>query len=167
MASSGWKQLRGTQSTGIGMYIGPAAAVAFFNNFDWGRRPECYLLPKATEVLDAFLPLLQKLIESGPCLYVAMATLNLLEVAPQREQLPLMLSALKALLAHYPRDRKLWVDYGIGPRTCEWLGTLLRQHPSTFSAGQAVRADLDNALASLVALGLAESRQLEAALAET
>src|SRR3954449_597091 len=75
-----------------------------------GGAPKCYLLEQAISRLDGFLPVLQRLVESGPSLFVALANLNLLEVAPRSDQLPYMVTAVAAWLARYADDRTFWVD---------------------------------------------------------
>ena len=163
MASSGWKRLRGSAS--IEMHIGPAIAVLFFNDQGFAQPPKCYLLPKGIDRLDPFLPVLEKLVDSGPSLFVAVATLNLLEVSPRSTHLPFIVAAAKAWLGSYPNDTDFWVDNGIGRRVCVWIEEVRHQEPALLDTDEAVRFDVDRLLAALISLGVADARRLEEALA--
>ena len=93
MATSGWQHLAGNRSSSIERHIGPAIAVLFFNVYGFAAPAQCYLLPNGIDRLDAFLPLLEQLIEHGPSLFVAFVTLNLLEVSPRSAHLPFLVTA--------------------------------------------------------------------------
>jgi hypothetical protein len=95
MASSGWKRLGGSRSASIEIHIGPAIAVLFFNDYGFAQPSKCYLLSKGVDRLDSFLPVLEKLVQSGPSLFVAVVTLNLLEVSPKSAHLPFLIAAAK------------------------------------------------------------------------
>lgn len=166
MASSGWKRLGGSRDTSIEMHIGPAIAVLFFNDYDFAQPAKCYLLQKAFERLPPFLLLLEKLVESGPSLFVAVVTLNLLEVSPQAAHLPFFIKAAMTWLGSYPNDRDFWVDYGIGRRVCLWIEEVRRQDPALLDPDQGVRSDVDLLLSALISLGAADARRLEEALAK-
>ena len=126
---------------------------------------KCYLLPKAVDRLDPFLPVLEKLVESGPSLFVAIVTLNLLEVSPRSAHLPFMVTAAMTWLKSYPNDSDFWVDHGIGRRVCVWIEEVRRQEPSLLDTDKPVRFDVDRLLAALISLGVADAKRLEEALA--
>ena len=126
---------------------------------------KCYLLPKAVDRLDPFLPVLEKLVESGPSLFVAIVTLNLLEVSPRSAHLPFMVAAAKAWLESYPDDSDFWVDHGIGRRVCVWIEEVRRQEPALLDTDKPIRFDVDRLLAALISLGVADAKRLEEALA--
>jgi hypothetical protein len=165
MATSGWQHLVGNRSSSIERHIGPAIAVLFFNVYGFAPPAECYLLPSGIDRLDAFLPVLEQLIEHGPSLFVALVTLNLLEVSPRTAHLPFLVTAAKAWLRGYPDHRDFWVDYGIGRRVCVWIEEVRRQEPKLFDRNEAMRMDVDRLLAKLITLGVAEASRLETALA--
>jgi len=123
------------------------------------------LLPKGVDRLDPFLPVLEKLVESGPSLFVALVTLNLLEVSPRSAHLSFTVVAAKVWLESYATDRDFWVDHGIGHRVCVWIEELRRQEPSLLDRDKPVRFDVDRLLAALISLGVADARRLEEALA--
>ena len=164
MATSGWKRLGGSRSSSIEMHIGPAIAVLFFNDHGFIQPTKCYLLPKGIDRLDSFLPVLEKLVETGPSVFVAVVTLNLLEVSPRSAHLPFIVAAAKAWLESYPDDSDFWVDHGIGHRVCVWIEEVRRQEPALLDADEAVRFDLDRLLAGLISLGVADAKRLEEAL---
>ena len=165
MATSGWQHLAGNRSSSIERHIGPAIAVLFFNVYGFAAPAQCYLLPNGIDRLDAFLPVLEQLIEHGPSLFVAFVTLNLLEVSPRSAHLPFLVTAAKAWLRGYPDHRDFWVDYGIGRRVCVWIEEVRRQEPTLFDRNEAMRMDVDRLLAKLITLGVAEASRLETALA--
>ena len=165
MATSGWQHLAGNRSSSIERHIGPAIAVLFFNVYGFALPAQCYLLPNGIDRLDAFLPVLEQLIEHGPSLFVALVTLNLLEVSPRSAHLPFLVTAAKVWLRGYPDHRDFWVDYGIGRRVCVWIEEVRRQEPTLFDRNEAMRMDVDRLLAKLITLGVAEASRLETALA--
>jgi len=93
MTSRSWKWLPGDRSKSIGWHIGAAIAVFFFNQYNLFQPAKCYLLPKAIDRLDPFLPVLEKLVKSGPSLFIALLTLNLLEVSPRSTHLPFLIKS--------------------------------------------------------------------------
>lgn len=166
MTSSGWRWLRARRSFCIEIHIAPAIAVLFFNDYGFAQPTNCYLLPKGVDRLDPFLPVLTKLVESGPSLFVAVVTLNLLEVSPRSAHLAFILAAAKTWLESYRDDSHFWVDQGIGRRVCVWIEEVRRQDPALLDAGKAVRFDMDRMLATLITLGVADAWRLEEALAK-
>lgn len=165
MASAGWKRLRGQRGSSIETHIGPAIAVVFFNDYGIGQPPRCYLPPVCIDRLPPFISVLEKLVESGPSLFVALVTLNLLEVSLRSTHLPLIVTAAKAWMRSYPQDTEFWVDYGIGRRFCLWLDQIHQAEPARLKNDMAVGSDVDQLLAALVGLGVPEARRLEEALA--
>lgn len=165
MASSGWKRLSGKRSSSIERHIGPAIAILFFNDYAFAPPAKCYLLPPSVDRLDRFLHVLKGLVDSGPSLFVALVTLNLLEVSRRSTHLPFIVSAAKAWLRSYPDDSDFWVDHGIGRRVCVWIEEVRRQEPILLDTNEEVRLDVDRLLAALISLGVADARRLEEALA--
>ncbi len=127
MASSGWKWQQRRRSASIETHIGPAIAVLFFNDYGFAQPAKCYLVPGSLDRLPPFLPVLEMLVKSGPSLFIAIVTLNLLEVSPRSTQLPFVVPAANAWLGSYPDDTEFWVAHGIGRRVCVWLEEILRQ----------------------------------------
>lgn len=166
MASWGWRRLRDDRSTSIEWHIGPAIAALFINDYGFALPPKCYLLSKGVDRLDPFIPVLKELVESGPCLFVALVTLNLLEVSPKPTHLQLIVAAAKTWLASYPDDSAFWIDHGIGQRVCALIDGIRLQEKAQLDTEHALRRDIDVLLADLVRLGVAEASRLETALAD-
>ena len=164
MATSGWRHLVGRRSASVEMHIGPAISVLFFGESGFTVSPRCYLLPKAVDHLDAFLPIVGKLVRSGPSLFIAIVTVNLLEVSPKPHHLSFVIDAVRTWLEAFPDDSDFWVDYGIGRRICEWLEAVLRQSPDLLGSTSPLRNDFDRILSALVSLGIAEARRIEEAM---
>ena len=138
----------------------------FFNDYGFAQPTKCYLLPKGIDRLDSFFPVLQKLVESGPSLFVALVTLNLLEVSPRPSHLPFTVVAAKTWLASYPNDSKFWVDHGIGSRVCALIEEIWRQEATLLDTDKVIRIDVDRLLAALISIGVADARRLEESLAD-
>lgn len=166
MASRGWTRQHRTRSASIETHIGPAIAALFFNDYSLTQQPKCYLFPGIIDRLVPFLPVLKKLVESGVSHFVAIVTLNLLEVSTKSAHLPFLVTAAKAWMESYPQETEFWVGYGIGRRFCLLIEQVRLAEPALFNINEAVRSDLDRLLPSLVNLGVAEATRLEELLAE-
>jgi hypothetical protein len=153
------------RSNSIEMHLGPAAGAMFFNNHGFVQPTTAYLLPKGIERLGPFLPLLERLAIDAPCLFVAVVTLNLLEVAPRIEHTSLLVAAAKSWVAAFPDDNELWVDQGIGRRVCALLNLMLVKTNALFGPQQVFRRDVDAILAALVRSGVPEAARLEQSIA--
>ncbi|HNP65767.1 MAG TPA: hypothetical protein PKH39_17680 [Woeseiaceae bacterium] len=164
MASNGWKRLGASRSSSIELHIGPAIAVLFFNDRGFAQPPKCYLLPNGIDRLDHFLPVLGKLVETGPSLFVTIVTLNLFEVSPRSTHLPFIVAAAKSWLASFHENSEFWVENGIGRRVCGWVEKVWRQEPALLDTDKSIRVDVDQLLAALVSLGVPEARRMEKAL---
>jgi hypothetical protein len=164
MASHGWKRLRGQRGSSIETHIGPAIAVLFFSDYGIGQPIRCYLPPVCIDRLSPFIPVLEKLVENGPSLFVALAALNLLEISPRPAHLSFVITSVRTWMKSYPGDTTFWVDYSIGRRVCVWSEEVLQQEPALLGPEAAARFEVDQLLARLVNLGVPEARRLEAAL---
>ncbi|WP_154661148.1 NACHT domain-containing protein [Microvirga lotononidis] len=158
-----WMRLVGTRTNSIEMHLGPAVGVIFFNNYVL-TRTSSYLTPVAIERLGPFLPQLIDLLDSSQCYFVALVTINLLEVSPEPSLLPLLVAGGRSWVRSYSDDTVFWVEYGIGRRVCAWIDRVRGSSPGALSAGAPERQDIDAILSALVRLGVPEARQVEAAL---
>ncbi|KQO19559.1 hypothetical protein ASF16_06185 [Acidovorax sp. Leaf78] len=161
LTTRGWERLSRSRDLSIEIHIGPAIAVLFFNDYMYGQGSKCYLFEKGVERVGPFLPVLDKLVSKGPSLFVAMALLNLLEIAPRAEQLDVLVKAGGVWLEAYPDFRQLWIDHGVGHRWCLVMETIRVHSPSSFSSNAPLRPAIDNLVAALVALGVPEATRLE------
>lgn len=166
LTTSAWRSLSGDCSGRVEHDLGPAVATFFFNDHSiFEQQSRCYLLPKAGERIGPLIPILCKLVEGGPSVFVAIVLLNLLDVVPRQACLPLMIAAGNIWMSACKGDRRFWIDYDIGRRVCVWVDRIRLQQQEAFATGHPLRDDLDRLLASLVRLGIPEANQLENALA--
>jgi len=161
MTCRGWKRLIGTKEMSIEWHIAPAIATLFFNDYQFGGNTKSYLLEKGAERIEPFLPVLSRLVVSGPSPFVALVLLNVLAVAPRPAQLCLLLQAARTWLATYPDFRLFWIDHGIGKRWCEIVQRVHTHDPRAIGPDASIRTDIEAVVAELVALGVAEASQLE------
>jgi hypothetical protein len=161
VASSGWRRLAGSQSASIEVHIGPAIATFFFNDHGRFQPTKCYLFPKAIDRLDPFLPVLETLVDSGPSFFTALITLNLLEVSPRPSHLPFMVMAAHTWLRSYPDSTPFWIDSEMARRICALIDNIWRREPVLLDRVQTLRNDVDQLLAALVRIGVAEAARLE------
>jgi hypothetical protein len=163
--SAGWRRLHGRRSASIESHIGPAIAALFFNNHGFVEPASCYLLAKGIDRIDPFLPTLETLTKTGASLFVAILTLNLLEVSRRVEHLPFFLTAVDAWLESFHEDTDFWVDHGVGRRVCEWIDNVHQAKPDAFDSTGSARNKVDRILAALVHVGIADAKRLEEMLA--
>lgn len=113
-----------------------------------------------------FLPVLNKLVQAGPSPFVALALLNLFEVAPRAELLDILVAAGTTWLDAYPDFRQLWVDYGVGRRWCLVVEAIRARSPESVELTAPCRQFIDDVIAALVAIGVPEATRLEEALSK-
>jgi hypothetical protein len=95
----------------------------------------------------------------SPCLFVALVTLNLLEVSPRPSHLPLLLIAAEAWLDVYSENTVFWSDRDVGKRVCAVIDRAVGTNVSGLEL--ALRSRIDRLLAAFVRLGVAEASALE------
>lgn len=159
--TGGWRRMAGRRSKSIEMHLGPAAGAMFFNSHGFTQPPTAYLLPKGIEGLGPFLPLLEQLAKDAPCLFIAIVTLNLLEVAPRIEHASLLVAGAKSWVDAFPDDNDFWVNQEIGRRVCALLDVVLVKTNALFGTQREFHLDVDTILAALVRSGVAEATRLE------
>lgn len=165
--SWGWKRLSGSAHGGIEIHIAPAIARLFFNNHQFGGNTNSYLFEKGIERIRPILPLLGLLVQSGSSPFVAVVTLNLLEVAPRGEHLDLLIQAGKSWIEAYPDSRTFWIDHGIGKRWCEIVKRICTSNFEDLRKDTAIYEDLDRVVSELVGLGISEAHRLEELLQDS
>ena len=163
-SSSGWRRLRHEKSMSIEVHIGPAIAAFFLSGHSLFQPPRCYLMPPGIDRLDPFIPVLQRLADSGPCFFVACCVLNLVEVSPKPAHLAFVVTAAEAWLANHPENSEFWVDYGIGRRLCAVMEKNRDQQPLILDRDRPLRDRVEAILSALVGLGVAEATNLEQVL---
>ncbi len=164
-ATSVWHSLVRRRSSSIDMHLGPAAAAVFFNNQGFGQPATAYLYAKGIDRVGPFLPLLERLAGEGPSLFVAIVTLNLLEVSPRVEHASLLIGAVKVWVSAFADDNDFWINHGIGRRVCALIDSILIRNKALFEANSVLRPDVDFVLAAMVRVGVAEATRSEREIA--
>jgi hypothetical protein len=159
--TGGWRSMVRRRSSSIEMHLGPAVGAVFFNRYGFTQPPAAYLLPKGVDRLGPFLPLLTRLAEDAPCPFVAIVTLNLLEVAPRTGHAPMLVAAAKSWIGAFPDNSEFWVDQHIGRRTCRLLDIVLVKSNALFGPHRMLRPVVNAILAALVRSGVPEAARLE------
>lgn len=159
----GWRRAQGRHDRFNERYLSMAVAGMFFNSRSGFAPSSCYLKALHIDRLSAFLPVLHKLVDAGPSYKVADVLLNLLEVSPRPEHLPLLALACRRWLEAFAGFPVFWVDFGMGGRWCKVV-------QAAVGGGDGLRdtsfpADLPHLVAELIALGVPEAPRLETTLA--
>jgi hypothetical protein len=164
MKTYGWMRHVRERSTRIEMRLGPAVAALFFNDYYYPHPPKCYLRPDGIDLLDPFLGVVSEAAQHGTFTFAALVCLNLLEVSPRPTHLPLINAAASAWMVSHADDKTFWVEADIGRRLCGVMAAIHNVAPQAFDADDGVRRGLDQLLAALVRLGIADAYRLEEAL---
>ena len=161
-----WTWQSRDRSTSISTRLGPAIAVMFFNEYATFVPAKCYLLEKGIDRLGPFLPILGEVAQVGAFLFLAVTLLNLLEVSPRPEQLPLIVAVAKVWFATHPEDKEFWIEHAVGRRVCSVIEAIVALDPKSFGHNQAARTEIEGFLTGLIRLGVAEAHRLEHALGQ-
>lgn len=163
-ASDSWNWMVRRRSSGVEMHLGPAIATLFLNDYGWGQPTKAYLPPALIERLTPFLPALEPCAVEGATLFVAIVTLNMLEVAPRPAHLSFFLAAATRWLAAFPDATDFWTEHGIGRRVCALIDAVRQTEPTLLASGAPLRNQVDRLLAGLVRVGVADATRLEQAV---
>jgi hypothetical protein len=167
METRRWRRERDNLKHSVEIRIGPAIAVMFFNHHNPFTRTSCYLLPAGFARIDPFLPALESLVAEGPVPFCALLVMNLVEVSPKPAHLQFVLSSAQGWLQRQPTNTQLWVDSRIGARVTKWLDEVLKADPTLHSSSHPLRPQIDDVLARLVRVGVAQAHRLEMLLASS
>jgi hypothetical protein len=108
--------------------------------------------------------MLERLIEEGPVPFSGLLTMNLLEVSPRPAHIAFLMSCARTWLRRQPTNMVLWVDGGVGARIARWLETTFQTDATVRSPAHPLRAEMEDVLARLVQIGVAEAHRVEALL---
>ena len=165
--TAGWQRERDRSELSVEMLIGPVIAALCFNHYSPFSGASCYLLARGIDQVDPFLSELARLIEEGPVPFSGLLTMNLLEVSPSPAHLQFLLSSALTWLQRQPTNTQLWVDSGLGARVAKWLEGVYGIDTTLRLAAHPLRPQVDDILARLVQIGVAQAHRLEALLATT
>ena len=163
-ASNSWHWMVRQRSSGVEMHLGSAIATLFLNDYGWTQPAKAYLPPALIERLTPFLSALERCAVEGATHFVAIVTLNLLEVAPRPAHLPFLLAAATSWMAAFPDATDFWIEHGIGRRVCALIDAPREMEPTLLASGQPLRDQVDRLLPGMVRVGVADAARLERAL---
>lgn len=163
--TNGWLREHDRSDMRVEMRIGSAIAALFFNNSSGFAPASCYLPRGAIDKLEGFLPLLERLAKSGPVPFTAILVMNVLEVSPRPNHLPFFLRNALSWLQRQPTNTQLWVNFGLGVRLVEWIEAVLLMDRTLQSTVHPEKTQIDEILARLVQVGVAQAHRLEAKIA--
>lgn len=162
--SAGWRRSFDRRSLSVETHLGPAIAAVFMNSHGRFSPPQTYILRDGIERVDPFLPMLRPMLSTGPTFFVALLTLNLMEVAPQSGHLDFVLEGAEAWLKHFSDDAYFWVDQGIGRRVVQFIRAVMDTSAWLQNGQDPLRARIDALLAHLVRIGVAEAHEAEVSI---
>jgi hypothetical protein len=163
---AGWERESNRSGLSIERRIAPAIGVLFFNLYNsLTGVPSCYLTTNGIDRVDPFLPKLTQLMDDGPVPFCGLLTMNLVEVSPRSTHLAFVLSSALTWLRRQPTNTLLWADTGLGARVAKWLKSMFEADAALRTPSHPLRAQMDDVLARLVQLGVAEAHSVEALLA--
>lgn len=158
----GWQRAQRQEDGFTEFHLNYAIARMFFDGWGGLTLSSCYLTPLGIDRLGDFIPVLEKLVAAGPCRKVAEVLLNLLEVSPRSEHLPLLALAGHTWWEAFENSQIFWVEAGVGNRLCRLVQSVLDVHVGVIDI--TLGMGLAHLAADLVALGVSEAPRLEAAL---
>lgn len=156
-----WRSNYTPQSLSIDFDTGGIVARMLLNTHNPLSGTNSYLVPAVAERLDPLLAPLAKLQSGGPTTFVAICTMNMLLVAPLVRHLDFLLAAIEAWFERVPSDTGLWVTARVGMKVIEWFEAAIFQDPALLETTHPHRARIDRVVGRLVAIGIAEARELE------
>lgn len=155
-----WKDVDDPAASTIGMEIGGIVAKALLNSHGFVQGPSCYVPPVLFDRVDPLLAAMRPLLSGGPTSFVALCTMNLLLVAPRARHLDFLLEATETWSAR-TQAPTLWIEVGIGHKIIQWLRAAIDQDPGLLKSKHPRRVEMDRVLGHLVAVGVAEAREIE------
>lgn len=158
----GWRRAQRREDGFTEFHFGYAVASMFFNGRSGLTPSSCYLTPLGIDRLGDFISVLEMLVAAGPCRKVTEVLLNLLEVSPRPEHLPLLALAGRSWWEAFENSQIFWVEAGVGNRLCRLVQSVLAMHVGVIEV--TLGMGLAHLAADLVALGVSEAPRLEATL---
>lgn len=154
-----WDRRRG--ELGIDIETGPMIGMLLMNLHNPFSGAKTYLVPAVFDKVDPLLELLRPMMSGGPTAFVALCTMNTLNVAPTTRHLDFLLNAVETWLEVGNGDRLMWHELGIGRKVAEWLNRAAVDDPSLYGRSHPSRSRIDAILGRLVSLGVSEAHELE------
>jgi hypothetical protein len=160
MALHRWRCADDPASSRIDMQSAGIVAKIMLSTYNPFNGTQSYLPPMLFDRVDPLLPAMRPLLPGGPTAFVALCTMNLLQVATRARHLDFLLEATEAWFGR-TQAPGLWIDVGIGRKVVQGLESAIIQEPRLLGPAHPLRSRIDRALGRLVSVGVAEAHELE------
>jgi len=154
-----WDRRRG--DFGIDIETGPTIGMLLMNFHNSFSGTKSYLVPAVFDRVDPLLQTVRPMMRGGPTAFIALCTMNTLNVAPTARHLDFLLFAVETWLEVTNGDRAMWNELGIGRKIAEWFEVAAAEDPSLHRQAHPSRSRIDSILGRLVSLGVSEAHELE------
>lgn len=154
-----WDRRRG--DLGIDIETGPTISMLLMNLHNSFSGAKSYLVPAVFDRVDPLLQTVRPMMRGGPTAFIALCTMNTLNVAPTARHLDFLLFAVETWLDVTNGERAMWHELGIGRKIAEWFEAAAVDDLSLYSRTHPARGRIDTILGRLVSLGISEAHELE------
>lgn len=154
-----WDRRRG--GLGIDIETGPTIGMLLMNLHNPFSGTKSYLVPGVFDRIDPLLEMVRPMMLGGPTAFIALCTMNTLNVAPAARHLDFLLYAVETWLDATNGDRAMWHELGIGRKIAEWFELAAINDPSLYRRTHPSRSRIDAILGRLVSLGVSQAHELE------
>lgn len=154
-----WDRRRG--ELGIDIETGPMIGMLLMNLHNSFSGTKTYLVPGVLDRVHPLLETVRPMMLGGPTAFIALCTMNTLNVAPTARHLDFLLFAVETWLDVTNGDRAMWNELGIGRKIAEWFEAAAADDPSLYRQAHPSRSRIDAILGRLVSLGVSEAHELE------
>ncbi|WP_200958309.1 hypothetical protein [Massilia sp. Root335] len=158
--TSSWKRLASERTATIEIRLAGAVAAMFMGQYHRGSGPRCYVPARGATRADAVLPMLMSLVgEAAGSTFVAVAFVEVLEIAPHVGRLSFLVRAISAWWTAQGPNSEFWTDHGIGRRICAWIESAV--FGAAVSPAEHESVELIAVVDILVQCGIPSARGLE------
>ena len=154
-----WDSRRG--ELGTDLRTGPMIGMLLMNLYSAFSGTKTYLDPAVFDRVDPLLETLRPMMPGGPTAFIALCTMNTMNVEPTSRHLEFLLGAVETWLDVTNGNRSMWHEIGIGRKVAEWFATVAINDPSLYDQSHSSRSRIDAILGRLVSLGVSEAHELE------
>ncbi|NHB78231.1 hypothetical protein [Rhodobacter calidifons] len=154
-----WDRRRG--DLGIDIETGPTIGMLLMNLHNSFSGTKTYLVPAVFDRVDPLLETVRPMMRGGPTAFIALCTMNTLNVAPTARHLDFLMFAVETWLEVTNGDSAMWNELGIGRKIAEWCEAAAAEDPSLYRQVHPSRSRIDAILGRLVSLGVSEAHELE------
>ena len=156
-----WLWDRHRVELGIDLRTGPMIGMLLMNLHSAISGTKTYLVPAVFDRVDPLLETLRPMMPGGRTAFIALCTMNTMNVAPTSRHLEFLLVAVETWLDVTNGNRSMWHEIGIGRKVAEWFETAAINDPSLYDQSHSSRSRIDAILGRLVGLGVSEAHELE------